>query len=289
MSPSTVPIQMAMEQGFFADVGLSVTAGAPILPSRPVNYVVSSTDDLGVAQQPQVAIAKENGAPVVAVGSLLPQPTAAMIWLKKSKIRGIGDLEGKTVAVPGIPYQEEMLESLLRRAGLKPGDVEVKHVGYELVPALLRGNVDATFGGSWNIEGIELRSRGANPVVRRVQDLGVPPYDELMVIVRADRASREPQVIREFMSAVTRAAAAVKEDPETAVRLIEASPERDVGLSHKEIEAQVKATLPLLSPTGYIDPERTGELITWMQDQEMIGQISSLSELFTNEYLPDGQ
>ncbi len=240
---------MAVEKGFFADAGLSVYPGIPVRPRRPVRYVAAYTDDIALTQQPQVALAKENGAPIVAVGSLISQPTAAMIWLKKSGIRGIADLRNKTVAVPGIPYQEKMLESILEKAGVKPDDVEVKHVGYRLMPALLEGKADAIFGGSWNIEGAALRERGVKPVIKRVQELGVPTYDELVVITRADRAAREPRVIRKFMSALNRGVAAVKRNPEIALKLIESGP-REFEISKRETNAQVRATLPLLSPTG---------------------------------------
>lgn len=249
IGPANVAIQMAVEKGFFADAGLSVYPGIPVRPRRPVRYVAAYTDDIALTQQPQVALAKENGAPIVAVGSLISQPTAAMIWLKKSGIRGIADLRNKTVAVPGIPYQEKMLESILEKAGVKPDDVEVKHVGYRLMPALLEGKADAIFGGSWNIEGAALRERGVKPVIKRVQELGVPTYDELVVITRADRAAREPRVIRKFMSALNRGVAAVKRNPEIALKLIESGP-REFEISKRETNAQVRATLPLLSPTG---------------------------------------
>lgn len=249
MNAADIAVLMAVEKGFFADVGLTVYTGIPIAPRRPVSYIAAYTDDIALTQQPQVAMAKEKGAPIVTVGRLISQPTAAMIWLKKSNIRGIADLRGKTIAVPGIPYQEELLESILERAGLEPGDVEVKHVGYRLLPALLGGKADAIFGGSWNIEGVALRERGLQPVVKRVQDLGAPDYDELVVITRADRAAREPQVVRKFMAALNRGVAAVKRYPGLAVKLIESSP-HEYEIDKRETMAQVRATAPLLSSTG---------------------------------------
>jgi putative hydroxymethylpyrimidine transport system substrate-binding protein len=243
---ANVAVLMAERKGYFADAGLRVYAGAPLSPRRPVTYVATYSSDLAVTQQPQVAIANDHGAPIVAVGSLISQPTASMIWLKKSGIRGIADLRHKTIAVPGIPYQEEMLESILERAGVKPENVEVKHVRYRLMPALLEGKADAIFGGTWNIEGAALRERGVNPVIKRVQALGVPDYDELVVITRADRAAREPQVPRNFMAALRRGIAAVKRYPRLAAKLIESGP-HEYGISRRETMAQVRATAPLLS------------------------------------------
>ncbi len=67
-----------------------------------------------------MALGKDHGAPVVAVGSLISEPTAALIWLKESGIQTIADLKNKTIAVPGIPYQEEMLESILEEQASTP-------------------------------------------------------------------------------------------------------------------------------------------------------------------------
>jgi putative hydroxymethylpyrimidine transport system substrate-binding protein len=251
LDAANVAVEMGVDRGYFTDVGLDIWTAPPELPRRPVTYVTAGAAELGLSQQPQVALAKRKGAPLVTLGSLISQPTAAMIWLGKSKIGGIADLDGKTIAVPGIPYQEHLLAKVLARAGLKLEDVEVKRVAYDLVPTLLKGKADAIFGGTWNIEGIALRERGAKPVIRRVQDLGVPSYDELVVIVRSDRAAKEPQTVRNFISALSRAVAAVKRDPEAAVRLIE---ESDPELDHEEIEAQVEATVPLMSTPGPEEP-----------------------------------
>ncbi|HSC21158.1 MAG TPA: ABC transporter substrate-binding protein, partial [Solirubrobacterales bacterium] len=132
-------IVMAQKRGFFADAGLDVSILSPALPARPVPYVATREDDLGVAQEPQLVLAKEKGTPVVAVGSLIGRPTAAMIWLKSSQIKGIADLKGKTIAIPGVPFQKAFLKSCLARYGLTLADVEVKDVGYNLVSALVKG------------------------------------------------------------------------------------------------------------------------------------------------------
>lgn len=287
MSPAEVAIQMAVTKGYFRDVGLTVFTGIPVWPRRPVRYLTSYADDIAVAQQPQVALAKDHGGEIVAVGSLISQPTAALIWLKGSGIRSVADLKGKTIAAPGIPYQDAMLESILEKAGVNPDDVEVKHVGYKLMPALLRGKADAIFGGSWNVEGVTLRKRGLNPVIKRVQELGVPSYDETMIVTRSDRAAREPQVVRKFMAALERGVAAVRNNPRLAAKVLASSP-HEFRTGRGEMEAQVRATLPLLSTTGHIDSDQAAKLLTWMHGEGMIQRQPPVSEVFTDEYLSGG-
>jgi ABC-type nitrate/sulfonate/bicarbonate transport system substrate-binding protein len=284
-SPANVAILMALDRGFFSDLGMEVWQGAPVLPSRPVSYVTSGTVDFGIAQQPQILIAKENGARIVAVGSLVSQPTAAMIWLGRSGFRDISDLKGKTIAMPGIPYEEGLLESVLQRAGLALDDVKLKRVAYQLVPALLSGRADAIFGGSWNLEGVTLRKRGAEPVIMKAQELGIPGYEELAVVTRSHLAAEKPGMIRNFMSAVARGSAAAVEDPERAVRVIEEDSESNPEATPAITRAQVEATLPLLSQTGSMDTEQVGDLAAWMHEQGIVQSVPPTSELFTNEYL----
>ncbi|HEU5062640.1 MAG TPA: ABC transporter substrate-binding protein [Solirubrobacterales bacterium] len=283
--PENVGILMAEERGYFTDVGIDAIVTAPSPPSRPVSYVMSGIVDLAVSHQPQVAIARGKDLPVVAVGSLISRPTAAMIWLQRSRIGGIADLRGKTIAIPGLPFQEEFLASILARAGLTLADVEVRVAGYDLLPDLVKGRADAIFGGSWNLEGAVLEARGLDPVITRVQSLGVPSYDELVVIARSNRVSKDPQLIRDFMSAVARGTADALEDPEAAARVVVDGYEANPDLSRKSVEAEIEATLPLLSRSGYMDPAQAEGLVDWMQAEGMIRKKPPVSSLLTNEYL----
>jgi len=283
--PENVGILMAQQRGYFVDAGLSVSILTPVLPARPVQYVVTRQDDLGVTQEPQLALAKAKGAPVIAVGGLVHRPTAAMIWLKKSHIGGIADLKGKTIAIAGVPFQKVFLANVLARAGLTLNDVKVRNVGYELVPALVSGRADAIFGGSWNLVGIELEERGLKPIVTRPARLGFPPYDESVVIARTDRVSKDPSLIRDFMSAVARGTAAAVADPRASVDAIEEAGLGGPKLSRRTMRAEVAATLPLLSKSGYMYSEEAIHLVDWMNEQGMLQGFPTPYELLNNEYV----
>jgi len=282
--PTSVGIMMAAKRGFFADVGLSVWIGDPQTPNRPVRYVAGETVDLGVTHLPEVALAQQRGAPIVAVGSLLPEATAAMIWTEDSRVHGLGDLKGKTIAITGLPFQEEFLQSVLARQGLTLKDVTVKKAGYELVNSLLFDRADAIFGGSWNLEAIELEELAQKPTVTRIGKLGVPAYDELVVIANKDRVAKDPKLIHDFMSAVARGTEAAVKDPAAAVEVIEEGDEGNPDSTPEITEAETEATLPLLSRDGYMSPKRAKRLVKWMVAQGMLDREPEVSELLTNRY-----
>lgn len=284
--PETAGILMAEELGYFAAANLEVTTFRPATPSRPVRYVVDGTDDIGISHQPQVVLAKEKGVPIVALGSLISQPTMAMIWLQKSKIQDIADLKGRTIGIPGLSFQELFLRSFLARGGLTLDDVEVKRVWYEAVPRLVEGRVDAIFGVDANAEGTRLEKRGLHPVVTPVTSVGFPSYDELVVIARSDRLADDPRPYRAFMSAVSRGTAAAIEHPAEMVDVLERSVNSNPERSRQETEAEVKATLPLLSGVEAVDSDQARELMDWMREEGMIRRTWPPSELFDNEFAP---
>ena len=286
MGPQNVGLLVAGERGYFGDLGLNVSLRAPVEPRRPVTYVADRTDEIGLGQLPQAVHVREKGASIVAVGSVIPRPTAAIIWLPESGIQSIADLRGKTIATPGIPYQEEFLQTLFERAGLTLEDVKIRHVRFNLVRALYLGRADAIFGGSPNLEGAALESLGAKPVVTPISSLGIPAYDELVVLVRTDTLAEEPQMVRDFMSAVLRGTRFAASHPKAALQAIEKGFETNPKSTRKEIEAELKATLPLLSKSGHMDPAQATALVEWMQKQGQIERRIPAADLLTNEYLP---
>jgi putative hydroxymethylpyrimidine transport system substrate-binding protein len=287
--PENIGLLMADDHGFFADEGLTVRLVFPRRPRRPMRYLEERLDEFAVVQQPQVVIAKGKGVPVVALSSLISRPTAAMISLPRSGIDSISDLKGKTIAMTGVPFQERFLEVALAQAGLSPADVNVETVDYESVPALLSGRADVVFGAERNLELAELRERGAHPVVVPFEGLGFPSFEELEVVARENYVAEEPETVRKFMSAVARGTAAALRNPDAAVETVINADQRDPrlrGLSRRVAEAQVRATLPLLSVDGAMDTTRTDELAEWMQGKAMTPQRVPATTLLNDDFLP---
>jgi putative hydroxymethylpyrimidine transport system substrate-binding protein len=285
-SPSDLGIVVALTGGFFEAADRNVWVGVPAKPKRPVRYVSDGTDTFGVAQLPQVAIAIEKGAPIVAVRSLVSRPTTAMIWLKRSRIQGIADLKGKTIAIPGVPYQKRFLKAVLARTGLGLKDVHFKPMGYGLVPALLNGQVDAIFGGTWNIDGARLEELGAKPVITRMKSLGAPNYEELVLIARRDLLNKNPKLVRDVVAAVDHGTASASEDFPGALEKMEEADERNLDNGPQIINLQGEKTLPLLSKTGRINPGKARNLVRWMHEEGMLRHQIPVSKLFTNAFLP---
>ena len=267
--------------GLFREGGIGLTVGTPLTPRRPIGYVVDDLADVIVSYLPQVVLAQEEGLPLVAFGSLVPHPTMAMIWLKSSGVDSVADLEGRTIAIPGVPFQKDFLAGVLNRDGLTLDDVKLRMGGYGLVALLAEGKVDAVFGGSGNVEGAALAARGLEPIVTPATELGVPDYDELVLVTRRDRLARHPDLYRRFVELAIAGTKAAKEDPASGSKAVVA--QYFGGATPRGIRAGVEATLPLLSEDGQIDPARSADLIAWMHKEGMIRRGPPVSTLPFNE------
>ncbi|MGA7435327.1 MAG: ABC transporter substrate-binding protein [Solirubrobacterales bacterium] len=292
-NPDHVGIYTAQEAGFFEDAGLDVSLDSPTDPALPIKLVAAGEADLAVSYEPEVLLARQQGLDVVSVGAIVNQPLTSMIWLKKSKVKRVADLKGKTVSTAGIPYQDAYLKTILARAGLNEGDVSKVGVGQGLLPSIVSGRAQATLGPFWNIEGIDLKLSGQKPVINPVNRLGVPTYNELVLVAQGKALKENPDPIRLFMSALARGTNQAVEQPNTATQTILKANDT---LDPKVTAAQVKATLPLLAqtnvpnaPFGYMNPANWQAFINWMVENEVLTGPQRAVDALTNDLLPGGQ
>jgi putative hydroxymethylpyrimidine transport system substrate-binding protein len=287
-NPDHAGIYMAQELGYFEEAGLDVSIDAPSDPAAPLKLVAAGQSDLAISYEPEVALAHEKGLDLVAIAALVNRPLTSLIWLGDSGIKGVGDLKGKTVATAGIPYQQAFLRTILSRVQLTPSDVKEVNVGFGLLPALLSGSAEATLGGFLNVEGVDLRQRGKNPVVTPVDQLGVPTYDELVLVANRKALAEDPDKFRLFIAALERGTDAAVKRPNAAT---EAILNANDGLDPKLTKAEIEATLPLLAariegqPYGYMDPAAWSTFVGWMRDNRLIESLPQASELLSNAYL----
>jgi putative hydroxymethylpyrimidine transport system substrate-binding protein len=282
-NPDHAGIYMAQKLGYFEDAGLDVSIATPSDPAAPIKQVAAGRTDLAISYEPEVVLAQQQGLDVVAVGAVVDRPLTSMIWLKKSGIGGIAGLRGKTIATAGIPYQDAYLKTILARANLSPDDVKAVNVGFGLLPAIIGGRADAMLGGFSNVEGVDLRMRGKDPVVTPVDKLGVPTYDELVMVAQRGRLEEDSEPYRLFLAALARGTAAAVKSPGAATTAVL---EANQGLEPKLTRAEVEATLPVLSGSERMNTGQWGDFIAWMHENGLIPSQLSPSQVMTDDYVP---
>jgi putative hydroxymethylpyrimidine transport system substrate-binding protein len=282
-------IYAAQQTGAYAKAGLDVTITPPPDPAAPLKLLLAGKTDLAISYEPELLLARDKGAQLVAVGALVQKPLTSLMSVGKSGVRTPQDLRGKRVGTSGVPYQSAYLKTILKTAGVDAASVKETNVGFNLVPAMLGGKVDATLGAFWNYEGVDLARRGRAPVIQRIEKLGVPTYSELVFVARRSDLTQDFAAgVRRFMQATARGHAALKADPAAG---IEGLMNADKGLDRGLQEAAVKATLPVFFPTdpqqpfGYQNPAEWQRYADWMLDNGLITRRQNAEQVMTNEFL----
>jgi putative hydroxymethylpyrimidine transport system substrate-binding protein len=288
VNPDHAGVYTAIDNGYFERAGLAVTPRVPSDPSAPIKEVAAGRADLAISYQPEVLLAHQQGLDVVAVGAIVDQPLTSLISLPAGGIASPADLRGKTVATAGIPYQSDYLETILADANLSPSDVNEVNVGLNLLPALLGGRAQAILGGFSNVEGVDLAQRGENPRVVPVDQLGVPSYDELLLVAQRSQVDDDPDAIRLFLTALANGTRDAVANPAAATESILNAGK---GLDPRLTRAEMDATLPLLAATpgqsfGQMDGARWELFAGWMADHGLISDVPKANEVLTNELLP---
>jgi putative hydroxymethylpyrimidine transport system substrate-binding protein len=285
-----VGIYRALAQGEFKHAGLNVHVAVPSDPSAPLRLLAAGKVDFAVSYEPEVMLARNRGEPVVAVAALVQKPLTSIISIGRKGITHASQLRGKRVGDAGIPYQHAYLQTILAHAHVPSGSVKETNVGSNLVPALISSRVDAILGGYWNYEAIQLKQLGKRTHVLRMDQVGVPTYDELVLVVRESTLTTHIDLVRRFVQALARGYESVRRDPSAGVHSLLAA---NSSLNPKLQRASVKATLPAFFPSGsdkgkpwgWLNQAQWAAYGRWMRDNHLISHRTAVDGASTNEVL----
>lgn len=283
------PIYAAQKIGAFKAAGLDVTLRVPSDPAAPLKQVAAGQADLAISYEPELLLARDKGLRLASIGALVQKPLTSIMSLH-GKVKTPKDLKKAKVGTAGIPYQTAYLKTIASGAGVDPSTIHEVNVGFNLVPSMLSKKVDATLGAFWNVEGVQLQRQHKNPTIIKMDEAGVPTYQELIFVADMDklRTKGYGAIMRRFLQAVSRGAKAVKADPALGADALVAA---DKDLDRETTLAQVKATLPVFFPEntsfpwGYQNADEWKAYGQWMLDNKLVKALPRATSI-TNEFLP---
>jgi putative hydroxymethylpyrimidine transport system substrate-binding protein len=281
-------IYAAIETGEFAKARLDVKPITPGDPSSPLKLLAAGKADLAISYEPELLLARDKGAKLISIGALVQKPLTSIISVGSKPIKQPAQLEGKRLGTAGIPYQDAYLKTIAKQAGIDETRVKSVNLNFNLVPPLLSHRVDAVLGAFWNVEGVQLARAKKDPTILRVDQIGVPTYNELVIVAREQDVRTRGPLLRRFMRALARGQQALRRDIRTGVDPVAAAGHQD----RKLLAAQVRATLPVFLPAdkskpfGFQDPRQWRSYSEWMQRNGLIANAAIGQRAFTNEFLP---
>ncbi len=268
VNPDHGPLIVALQKGFFREAGLEVELIEPADPNDPPKLVAAGQAPLAVSYQPQLHIQAAEGLPLTRIGTLVDTPLNTLLVLDESPVKAIADLKGRKVGFSVGGFEDAVLKAMLAPAGLTLDDITLINVNFSLSPALLSGQVDAVIGAYRNFELNQLAIEGYKGRAFYVEEHGVPPYDELIIIANSGKLD-DPR-LKPFLAALERGVQFLINHPEAAWGLFAGY---KAGLDDELNRRAWRDTLPrfALRPAA-LDRGRYAAFARFLQAQGVIGK-----------------
>jgi len=260
-------LYVAQERGLFRDADLAVRIRVPGSGADGAKLLAAGRTDLAIMDIHDVALAREEGADLVAVGSVVQRPLAAV--LASPSITRPRRLEGRTVGVTGLPSDDAALDQIVRGDGGDPSKVKRATIGFEAVASVVSGKVSAAIG-FWNAEGVALSARRPGTKVFRLDAFGAPVYPELLIVATSKTLREQGPAVKRFTDAVAAGYDAVASTPQgdddeavRALRVGSGDRSIDPSTTEKQLAAVKPAFRDAQGRTGVLDRATMRTWSTW--------------------------
>jgi putative hydroxymethylpyrimidine transport system substrate-binding protein len=282
-----VGVYEAVDKGYFADANLNVTVEPPADPAAILGLVASGKSDFAFYYQPDLLQAREAGIPVVAVAGIVQRPLNSIMTLKSSGIETPGQLAGKKIGTPGLPWNDAMLSTMLEADGASLDDVEVVDLGWSVSPGLMAGEVDAIIGVYWTYESIIMGNEGHETNVIMPDEWGVPSYYELVLVTSEDNVKNNPEMVERFVQAFNKGYSQAADDPQGSIdTLLRLNP--DAEIDEPTDRAGVELLAPLWksegAPVGSFDDARWNTLVDWMKAADLLDDSTVAADAYNSSF-----
>ena len=281
-------LYIALEKGYFKDENIAIEIYTPSDPSTVLQTVGAGQDDFGISYQPDLILAKSKNIPVKSVLAFVQHPLNIIMTLKESNITRPSDLKGKKIAYPGIPLNENLLDTLLKSDGLVgKEEVELINTGYDLVPPLIGKTVDACLGCYLSHETIMAENEGYPVNVMRMEQWGVPDYYELVLVASDEMVANNKDLVERMTRAISKGYNDAISNPKEGIdNLIKSTNEEiDEAIEYPGVELLAPLWVDNNGKFGVQTEDKWATFSKWLYDTDQITSIPETNNLFTNEFV----
>ena len=281
-----IGLYIAEDKGYFKDEGLNVEIRTPSDPSAILQTVASGTDDFGINYQPDLLIARDAGIPVISILGMVQHPLNSVMALHSSGYTSLSDLKNKKIGYPGIPWNEDALNTMLKSDGLSGiDDIELVNVSWELGTSLMSEKVDAVIGAYFTHESISLENQGYPVDIFRMEDWGVPDYYELILVTSEMYLKNNPKIVEGFTRAVTKGYRDAIQDPQLGVDVLKKySPDIDESIDRPGADLLQKLWIDSNGDFGKQTYNKWNNFGNWMKSNDIISKDLDIDDAYTDVY-----
>jgi putative hydroxymethylpyrimidine transport system substrate-binding protein len=275
----------AMQRGYFAKRGVTVTPRVPSDTSAQIRLVAAGSAAFGFSYETDLLAARAHNVPVQSVMCIMQHPLDTVMSLKSAHINRPRDLVGKRIGMAGSPSDAPIVSAMMSHDGASPSSAHLVNVGYNLLPALLAKRVDAIVGVYWTWEAIQAQMKGQQVSTMRVERWGVPNYCELVLVASNSTIRTQPALVRNTVQAMQQGYAYAESHPQAAWNALHAA---DKTLDRALVLRSLQLLRPVVTnaPTiGYQNGAQWRYYARWLTANKLISGNPDVAHAFTNRFL----
>ncbi len=264
------PFLVALEKGYFTEEGLDVTIDTGAGSVEPINRVASGAYDMGFGDINSVIKFNDQNptTPLKSIYMLYNKPAFSIVGRKSLGVSAPKDLEGKKLGAPAPDGAYAQWPIFVEANGIDATKVTIENVGFPVrEPMLASGQVDAITGFSFSSY-INLKANGVpadDITVLLMADYGVDLYGNTIIVSPAF-AEENPEAVKGFLRALTKAIEETVADPEAAVEyVVAANPVVDKATELERLQMAIDQNIVTdevkKNGLGAVDPARLASAI----------------------------
>ena len=229
--------ELAVEKGLYKAAGLDVTIEPGNGSQTTAQLIAVGKYDIGFADSAPVMKLIADGAKVKVLSTILQGNPNAVTALKKTGLKSVADIKGRSVAMPNAGSQSSMFPLVLAANGLKESDIKLVNMPPQsMVASLIQGSVEVILGSVDQFD-IQLRAQGQEFDSYLFIDSGAPTVST-SIIASEEFLAKNSEVAKKFVAASLKGWYATLDNPTEAVAAMKKMfPDANEKLAPAQIDA----------------------------------------------------
>ncbi|MFO7538092.1 MAG: ABC transporter substrate-binding protein [Chloroflexota bacterium] len=289
------PFLVALDKGYFAEEGLSVVIDRGFGSADAVSKIAGGAYNLGYADINSMIEfnASNPDDALIAIAMILDYPPFSILTLRDRDINTVQDLQGQELGAPAGDAARRLFPMFARSVGIDADSVSWTSMDPPLrEPLLIQGDVDA-IAGFYFTSFLNLTAAGVaeNDIVAFLYaDHGLDLYGNA-VIAPPSLLEENPEAIRGFLRALTRAWHDTLADPDEAIAIIQRRDSLiDIDVEKQRLMMAIEGNMltPDVQERGFGDvrPDRLERAIDIVVEAFDLPRTPAASEIFNGDFLP---
>jgi NitT/TauT family transport system substrate-binding protein len=281
---------VAIDQGFYSDVGLDVEATRGFGGIRTANEIDQGLFDFGYVDAVGVILNRNNGGRTRLVGGINERWPAGLCYVEqRHRLTEPKDLVGLKVGGGQNSAVQVALPLWLERNGVPRDSIELLQLAPSVIGvSLVEGQIDVA--ECWLANSVAVFQKTAAEAGLTIAWLSYGDFNLDIYgngIATSERLIEEqPEVVRSFLSATYRGYLWARDNPERATAiLVDHYPELDPEITLQQVH-EIADLMSGWNSLGRLEESKVARTMEFLTAAYAIDDAMVVDDIYTNEFLP---